>query len=73
MLSGGAAKLYFNGIQVAIGSQYLPRNVTRNLNFIGKGNFAGDESVDASLDEIKVFDKALYEYSIKDEADLDES
>jgi len=72
VLNGGKAKLYFNGIQVATGSQYLPRNVTRSNNFIGKGNFPGDECADATYDEIKVFDKALDEYEIKDEADIDE-
>ena len=71
VLNGGEAKLWFNAIQVAVGSQYSPRNVSRNINFIGKGNFPGDESADAVFDEIKVFNKSLDEYEIKDEVNTD--
>ena len=71
VLKGGTAKLYFNGIQVAAGSQHSPRNVSRNINFIGKGNFPGDESADAIYDEIKIFNRPLDEYEIKDDAEID--
>jgi len=70
VLNGGKAKIYFNGVQVAEGSQYLPRNVSRNINSIGVGNFPGDESADAYYDEIKIFNRALDEYEIHDEADI---
>ena len=72
VLNGGKAKIYFNGVQVAEGSQYLPRNVSRNINSIGIGNFPGDESADAYYDEIKIFNRALDEYEINDEADIDD-
>jgi arabinan endo-1,5-alpha-L-arabinosidase len=68
-LCSGTAKLYFNGILVASGTQYSPRNFIRKHNFIGKGSFEGDENANAIFDDIKIFDECLNDYEIKEDAD----
>ncbi len=64
---GGLARLYYNGVLVASGTQYSPRNIIRNNNFIGKGSFDGDQNANAIFDDIKIFDECLNDYEIRDE------
>lgn len=73
VLSGGIAKLYYNAILVASGSQFSPRDVIRKSNYIGRGTFPGDQNADAIYDEIKIFDHALNEYQIKEDAGISKS
>lgn len=70
VLSGGIAKLYYNAVLVATGTQFSPRSVIRRSNYIGKGNFPGDQNADATYDEIKIFDNALSEREIREEAGI---
>ena len=61
-------KIYFNGILDSSGELFKPRNVERNSSFIGKSNWDHDPKFDASLDEIKIFNRALFVEEIIEEA-----
>jgi hypothetical protein len=68
VLKGNLASIYFNGILETSGEVFKPRNIVRTSNFIGKSNWGHDAHVDASFDEIKIFNRALYIEEIIDEA-----
>ncbi len=51
--------LYINGVMVANGSAPEPPNVFRAQNYVGKSDWHGDAFVDANIDELKMFDRAL--------------
>lgn len=61
----GTAKLYINGLLDTTGPLYIPRNVIRTTNFIGKSNWASHKNAHAVYDEIIIYAEALSPYHIK--------
>lgn len=59
VLSRGIARLYYNCELVASGPQYMPKNVTRFSNFIGKSNWFADKYFNGVLDEIKIYNRPV--------------
>ncbi len=51
--------LYINGVMVASGSAPEPPNVFRTQNYVGKSDWSDNPLVDANIDELKMFDRAL--------------
>ena len=41
------------------GPLYIPRNVRRFSNYIGKSNWASNQNIHACHDELKIFNRAL--------------
>lgn len=59
------AYIYVNGEQIANGKLYIPINILRKSNFIGKSNLNSSENVNAIFDEIKIYKGALSKEEIK--------
>ncbi len=68
VLKDTLASIYLNGILDSSGQLFKPRNELRMSNFIGKSNWAHDPNADASFDEIKIFNRALFIEEIIEEA-----
>jgi len=68
VLKDTLASIYLNGILDSSGQLFKPRNELRMSNFIGKSNWAHDPNADASFDEIKIFNRALFIEKIIEEA-----
>jgi hypothetical protein len=60
----GNTEIYFDGNLDKKGKLNVPRSYLRTQNFIGKSNW-GNDNADECLDEIKIFNRALSEYEIK--------
>ena len=59
VLDGTTAYIYVNGNQFVTGQLYIPNNVVRTSNYIGKCNWNGYPNADAIYDEIKIYQVAL--------------
>jgi hypothetical protein len=57
--STGVSKLYKNGNEIASGLTFLPRNVVRTNNYIGRSNWAADSFYDGALDDFRVYGRVL--------------
>ncbi len=58
VLSGTNGFIYVDGIQVVAGTLFLPRNVQRTSNYIGKSNWP-DRNADAVYDDLKIYNETL--------------
>jgi hypothetical protein len=67
VLSGTTGLIYVNGNQVGTGTLYVPNNIQRTSNYIGKSNRASDLIADAVYDEIKIYQGALSSNDIMNE------
>jgi len=61
--TNGSAKIYKNGVYLTSGSTYVPNNVTRTNNYIGRSNFP-DDYYNGSIDEVKVYNRVLSDEQI---------
>jgi hypothetical protein len=59
VLSGTTGFIYVNGSQIVTGTLYVPNNITRTSNYIGKSNWPSDLNADAIYDELKIYQVAL--------------
>ena len=59
VLTGTSASLYLNGTLSVQTTQFVPNNIIRTQNFIGKSNFGSDELADAKFRNIRIYNKAL--------------
>lgn len=59
VFDGVLSSLYANGTLLANAPANLPRNVTRNKNYIGKSSWSNDGVTNAYMKEIKIFNRAL--------------
>lgn len=50
---------YFNGIFCSSSSQYQPKNILRQVNYIGKSTWASDELANAVYDELRIYNRVL--------------
>lgn len=55
----GAAKIYVNGAVAASGNVSTPVNIARNLSYLGKSNWVSDGYLNASMDEVSFWTRAL--------------
>ncbi|NOU16482.1 MAG: PKD domain-containing protein [Bacteroidales bacterium] len=55
----GAAKIYVNGVVAASGNVSAPVNIARNLCYLGKSNWVADAYLNASMDEVSFWTRAL--------------
>jgi hypothetical protein len=69
VLSSTTGYIYVNGSQVVNGTLYVPNNLQRTSNFIGKSNRAVDSNIcaDAIYDEFKIYQGALSSTDIMNE------
>ncbi len=59
-LSGGTARLYLNGSQVASGAVSItPSQLSADLNYIGKSRFAADPLFSGLIDDVRIADYAF--------------
>ena len=66
-LSGTTASVYVNGILVGqTNGIYIPRNINRTSNYIGKDNWDFYGNLWAELDDLRIYDKALCQSEIYD-------
>jgi arabinan endo-1,5-alpha-L-arabinosidase len=66
-LSGTTLKIFINGIQTnIITDAYIPRNVLRSVNYIGKSHWVADAYANADFDELKIHNRALSQQEIID-------
>ncbi len=66
VLSKTKGKIYVDGSSAADGTLYVPTNVKRNYNYIGKSNWP-DPNADAVYDDLKIYNEALSAESILNE------
>ncbi|MGE0076220.1 MAG: MBG domain-containing protein [Bacteroidales bacterium] len=63
--SSGTACIYVNGTLVKSGTVYVPTNIERVNNWLGKSAWSGDVYFNGSLDEVSFWDKALTQSEIE--------
>jgi hypothetical protein len=66
VLSGTTGYIYVNGNQAINGIMYVPNNIIRTTNYIGKSNW-GASNADAIYDEFKIYQVALSSDEIMNE------
>jgi hypothetical protein len=57
--SGGVARIYKDGTQIASGSQTAPLPVLRTLCYIGRSQWAGDAYANAAFDEFRIYNRVI--------------
>lgn len=58
--AGGLATIYINGSSMATASGFAdPTNVTRTSNFIGRSNWSSDSYYAGSMDDLRMYNRAL--------------
>jgi len=62
----GNATIYKDGKQIQTGKVLVPRDVTREQNYIGKSQWEGDEYYKGMMDDVRIYKCALDESEIKD-------
>jgi hypothetical protein len=56
----GIVTIYINGVpQGSSGVVFIPNNVTRTLNYVGRSNFATDAYYDGKMDDLRIYRRAL--------------
>jgi hypothetical protein len=66
VLSGTTGFIYLNGNQVGTNTLYVPNNIIRTNNYIGKSNWV-NANADAVYDEFKIYQVALVPNDIMNE------
>jgi hypothetical protein len=62
----GNAVIYKNGSAIQKGKVLVPRNTTRELNYIGKSQWEGDLNYKGMMDDVRLYNYALTEPEIKE-------
>ena len=57
--SNKTCKIYFNGTLTGTAACNAPRSVTRSNCYIGKSNWPGDGLLNAHIDELRIYNRAL--------------
>ena len=59
-LEGSIGKLYINGVTMVNSNSFFnPRQVLRTSCFFGKSNWDGNPSINAFIDDIKIFNRSI--------------
>jgi len=65
-LQGSMATLYLDGIEInKVGNFYSPDKVHRPMCLIGKSNFEGESNFYGSMDELRIYNKAISDIEMK--------
>jgi len=64
VLNGTIASIYINGTYNGNTVQYIPRDIIRASNFVGKSNWARDSLADARFKNIRIYNRSLSEFEI---------
>ena len=67
ILIGRTGSIFLNGIQSANGTLYQPNSVTRSNNYIGKSWSSGDPTINAIIDDFKIYNGAMSAASIQND------
>ena len=59
VLNGTSSYLYLNGTLCSQSTQFVPKNIIRKQNYIGKSNYANDELANAKFRNIRIYNKPL--------------
>jgi len=59
MTSTGIIVIYKNGSSIGSGSGTLPVNVTRTINYIARSNWVADAFYTGSMDDVRIYNRAL--------------
>jgi len=59
VLNGTFVSVYVNGTYAGKTTQYIPRDVIRTSNFIGKSNWASNQLADARFKNIRIYNRSL--------------
>ncbi|MFM7318143.1 MAG: LamG domain-containing protein, partial [bacterium] len=65
--TSGTAKIYKNGVMVASSTLYIPQNLTRSNNYIGKSNWA-DPLYSGQMSDLSIWSRALDQTEISSAA-----
>ena len=66
-LSGTTGSVYINGILAGQTSGlFIPRNINRTSNYVGKNNWEGYGNIWAELDDLRIYDRALCQSELYD-------
>lgn len=67
-LNGNNLRLYINATQVGQWSvSYLPRSVTRRACYFGKSDFSDVDPSNFLLDQLKIYNRSLFDYEISND------
>jgi hypothetical protein len=66
-MASAAGVMYADGVVIASGSVFSPKNVTRSGCYVGKMAWNGDFTANADFDEIKFFDRALSQAEVQND------
>ena len=59
-LKESVGTLYMNGLQISqTNTMYVPRNVNRTLNYVGKSNWDGVSNLWADLDDLRFYNRSM--------------
>ena len=59
VFKGTVGYIFFNGNLATSGTQYVPKNVSRSSNYIGKSNWINDLNAKATYDDLRIYEGAL--------------
>ncbi len=59
VFKGTVGYIYVNGNLATSGTQYVPRNVSRSSNYIGKSNWINNQNANATYDDLRIYAGAL--------------
>jgi len=59
VFKGTVGYIYVNGNLATSGTQYVPRNVSRSSNYIGKSNWINNQNANATYDDLRIYAEAL--------------
>ncbi len=57
--AAGAVTIYKNGVSVATGTQNIPTNITRTINYIGRGAWVTDSYYKGNIDGVRIYNRSI--------------
>lgn len=63
--ANGNGNIYFNGFLNTSGTTFIPNNVNRDMNFIGKNNIPNYSLLNAIIDDLRIYNRVLESNEIK--------
>jgi hypothetical protein len=58
-LQGTNATMFLNGVPWATGASFVPPNIRRTNNFIGRSNWSGDSYENGLINDVRIWNRAL--------------
>lgn len=57
--AAGAVTIYKNGVSVATGTQNVPTNISRTINYIGRGAWVTDSYYKGNMDGVRIYNRLI--------------